>query len=334
VDRAALRRGAIAAVVLAVLPLGALAHEARPAYLELRETAPGNFTVLWKTPMQGDLRLALVAEFSRGIQVTSPVVTRRTPGAAVQTWSVRSASLRGQTVRVGGLEGTMTDALVRVEFADGSSWTERLTPGRPEATIPARPSALAVAGLYARLGVEHILTGLDHLLFILALLILTRGGGRLLATITAFTVAHSITLAAATLGWVHVPQPPVEAVIALSIAFVAAEIVRGRAGHAGVAERWPWLVAFVFGLLHGLGFASGLAEIGLPEKRIPLALLFFNVGVELGQLAFVAVVVLALRATARVRHRLPGSSGLLVPYFIGSVAMFLLLERVAGFSSR
>jgi hydrogenase/urease accessory protein HupE len=197
-----------------------------------------------------------------------------------------------------------------------------------------RPSGLAVAGLYLRLGVEHILTGVDHLLFVLGLLILTRGGGRLLATITAFTVAHSITLAAATLGWVHVPQPPVEAVIALSIAFVAAEIVRGRAGHAGVAERWPWLVAFVFGLLHGLGFASGLAEIGLPEKRIPLALLFFNVGVELGQLAFVAVVLLALRATARVRHRLPGSSGLLVPYFIGSVAMFLLLERVAGFSSR
>ena len=329
-----MRRGSIAAVVLAVLPLAALAHEARPAYLELREREPGNFTVLWKTPMQGDLRLALVAEFSQGVRATSPVLTRRPPGAAVQTWSVRSASLRGQTVRVGGLEGTMTDALVRVEFADGSSWTERLTPGRPEATIPMRPSGLAVAGLYLRLGVEHILTGVDHLLFVLGLLILTRGGGRLLATITAFTVAHSITLAAATLGWVHVPQPPVEAVIALSIAFVAAEIVRGRAGHAGVAERWPWLVAFVFGLLHGLGFASGLAEIGLPEKRIPLALLFFNVGVELGQLAFVAVVLLALRATARVRHRLPGSSGLLVPYFIGSVAMFLLLQRVAGFSSR
>ncbi|HTS82460.1 MAG TPA: HupE/UreJ family protein [Myxococcaceae bacterium] len=329
-----MRRGFTATVVLAALPLVALAHEARPAYLELREAAPGNFRVLWKTPMQGDLRLALVAEFSQGVQATSPVLTRRVPGAAVQTWSVRSTSLRGQTVRVGGLEGTMTDALVRVEFADGTSWTERLTPGRSEATVPARPSSLAVAGLYLRLGVEHILTGVDHLLFVLALLILTRGGGRLLATITAFTVAHSITLAAATLGWVHVPQPPVEAVIALSIAFVAAEIVRGRAGHAGAAERWPWLVAFVFGLLHGLGFASGLAEIGLPEKRIPLALLFFNVGVELGQLVFVAAVVLALRAMARARLRLPRSSGLLVPYFIGSVAMFLLIQRVAGFSGR
>jgi hydrogenase/urease accessory protein HupE len=329
-----MRHRPLPVLILLLCPLAALGHESRPAYLELREGPAGEFRVLWKTPMQGDLRLALAPEFSAGVTASSPVVTRRVPGAAVQTWSIRAGSLRGETVRVSGLEGTMTDALVRVQFADGTEWNERLTPSRPESVIPVRPSGSAVAGLYLRLGVEHILTGVDHLLFVLALLILTRSGARLLGTITAFTVAHSITLAAATLGWVHVPQPPVEAVIALSIAFVAAEIVRGSTGGAGVAARWPWVVAFVFGLLHGLGFASGLAEIGLPQGRIPLALLFFNLGVELGQLSFVAAVVLVLRATAKVRLRLPRSSVTLVPYLIGSVAMFLLLQRVTGFSDR
>ena len=219
--------------------------------------------------MQGDLRLALTPEFSAGVTATSPVITRRVPGAAVQTWSLHASSLRGESFRVSGLEGTMTDALVRVQFADGTEWNERLTPSRPESVIPARPSGSAVAGLYLHLGVEHILTGVDHLLFVLALLILTRSGARLLGTITAFTIAHSITLAAATLGWVHVPQPPVEAVIALSIAFVAAEIVRGSAGQAGASGAWPWVVAFIFGLLHGLGFAGGLAEVGLPQGAHP-----------------------------------------------------------------
>jgi hydrogenase/urease accessory protein HupE len=329
-----MKRRSVPALLVAMLPFAVLAHEARPAYLELREVGPGDLRVLWKTPMQGDLRLALAAEFSEGVKATSPVLTRRVPGAAVQTWSARAASLRGETVRVTGLEGTMTDALVRVEFADGTEWTERLTPGHPEVTIPVRPSGSEVGGLYLRLGVEHILTGIDHLLFVLALLILTRSGPRLLATITAFTLAHSITLAAATLGFLHLPQPPVEAVIALSIAFVAAEIVRGKAGRAGVAERWPWVVAFVFGLLHGLGFASGLAEIGLPENNVPLALFFFNVGVELGQLSFVAAVILAVRAMVRAPFRLPPAGATLVRYFIGSVAVFLLLQRVAGVSTR
>ena len=169
--------------------------------------------------------------------------------------------------------------------------------------VAAAPGALEVCRTYLVLGVEHILFGVDHLLFVLALLILVKGWRKLVGTITAFTVAHSITLAAATLGFVHVPCKPVEATIALSIVFVACEIVHRRQGRSGLTEMWPWVIAFSFGLLHGLGFASALREVGLPQNAIPLALLFFNVGVELGQLLFIgfviAVIALAVRAAKK-----------------------------------
>jgi hydrogenase/urease accessory protein HupE len=242
-----------------------------------------------------------------------------------------SEPLRGQSVRIAGLEGTMTDVLVRIEFADGTSWTQRLTPARPAAVIPARESGLAVAGVYLELGVEHILRGIDHLLFVLALLIITRGGWKLVKTVTAFTVAHSITLALATLGFVHVPQPPVEAVIALSIVFVAAEILHDRQGHAGVTERAPWIVAFTFGLLHGFGFAGALSEIGLPQGQIPVALLFFNLGVEAGQLLFIGAVLGFIAVIRRLRMPLPRWAELVPPYAIGSVAMFWVIQRVVAF---
>ena len=303
------------------------AHEVRPSYLELRETAPGEFSVLWKTPMQGDARLALEAQIV-GSETTSPIVTRVAPGAAIQTWTVRAPRLRGQTLHVDGLEGTMTDALVRIEFADGSGWTERLTPQRPAAIVPARESAFAVAGTYLWLGVEHILAGIDHLLFVLGLLLLARERWRLLWTVTAFTAAHSITLALATLGLVNVPQSPVEAVIALSIAFVAVEIVRARQGNPGIAARSPWIAAFAFGLLHGFGFAGALSEVGLPPGQIPLALLFFNVGVEAGQLAFIAAV---LGTAWMVRDLRTRALELVPPYAIGSVAMLWVFQRVAAF---
>ncbi len=321
-----------AGVLLALLwPMACLAHEVRPSYLELREMLPGEYAVLWKTPMRGDARLALDPEFSGEVAAVSPAVTRVSAGAAVQTWHLRAPALRGQTLRIGGLEGTMADALVQVRFADGTVWTQRLTPQRPAATIPVRDSAFTVASVYVALGVEHILTGVDHLLFVLALLIVARGRWQLLATVTAFTVAHSITLALATLGFVDVPQRLVEAVIALSIAFVAVEIVRSRQGRAGLTARAPWVVAFAFGLLHGFGFAGALSEVGLPEGQIPLALLFFNVGVELGQLAFIAAV-LAFAASARsLAARLPRWADLVPPYAVGTLAMFWMFERVAAF---
>ena len=188
-----------------------------------------------------------------------------------------------------------------------------------------------MAATYLALGIEHILLGIDHLLFVLALVLLVKGWKKLVATITAFTLAHSITLALATLGFVHVPGPPVEACIALSIVFVAAEIIHRRQGRPGLTERAPWVVAFTFGLLHGLGFAGALSEVGLPQHAIPIALLFFNVGVELGQLAFVFIVLLVLAAARRLPPRVPAWGWRAAPYAIGSVAMFWVLQRVAAF---
>jgi len=309
----------------------AQAHEIRPAYLELHEEKAGEFAVLWKTPMRGDLRLALTPDFSGKSEKLSLVTARNTGAAAVQTWRLRAPELRGQTVRIAGLEGTMTDALVRIEFADGTEWTQRLTAAAPAAMVPRGTSAWQVAGVYLRLGVEHILTGIDHLLFILALLIITRGGWKLVKTVTAFTVSHSLTLTAATLGWVHIPQAPVEAVIALSIVFVAAEIVHQREGRLGITARAPWLVAFSFGLMHGLGFASGLSEAGLPQGHLPAALLFFSVGVEAGHFLFIGAVLALIALVRRIRVPLPRWTELVPPYAIGSVAMFWVIERVSVF---
>ena len=322
----------LVALILALVALPATAHELRPAYLDLHEVAPDRFDVLWKTPMAGDLRLALEPEFSGAIVNATPVVTRRARDAAVQTWRIEARTpLRGQTLTIRGLETTLTDTLVRIAFADGSQWVKRLTAQEPAATIPVHPTATAVAVEYLKLGVLHILLGIDHLLFVLALLLLTRNGMQLVKTVTAFTVAHSLTLALATLGFVHVPQAPVEAVIALSIVLVAAEILRARRGFNGLAIHAPWLVAFAFGLLHGFGFAGALAEMGLPAGRIPLALLFFNVGVELGQLAFILTVFAVLAAVRRLRFTGLRWSALLTPYAIGSLAMAWLIQRVAAF---
>lgn len=308
------------------------AHELRPAYLELHEERPGEFHVLWKTPVRGGMRLSLSPAFSGRTENLTPVASRRTDNAEVQTWRLGAVEpLRGQRVRIVGLEGTMTDALVRVAFSDGATWTQRLTPGQPSAMIPARQSVLAVAGVYLKLGVEHILLGLDHLLFVLTLIIITGGGWNLIKTVSAFTLSHSVTLTAATLGFVHVPQRPVEAVIALSIVFVASEIVQVGRGRDGMAARAPWVVALTFGLLHGLGFAGGLSEVGLPEGHIPLALLFFSIGVEAGHLLFVGAVLALVAIGRRLCIPLPRWAALVPPYAIGSVSVFWVIQRILAF---
>lgn len=319
-------------LLLSILALPVAAHEVRPAYLELHELSEGEYRILWKTPMRGELRLSLAPEFSGSSRQLTPSTTRLTGGAAVQSWRMKfDEPLRGQSLRIAGLEGTMTDALVHAEFANGTSWTHRLTPAQPSMQVPIRESALVVAGVYLKLGVEHILIGIDHLLFVFALLLVTSGSWKLVKTVTAFTLAHSITLGMATLGWVHVPSAPVEAVIALSIVFLAAEIVRADRGNQGITYRAPWLIAFIFGLVHGFGFAGALSDIGLPQGQIPLALLFFNIGVELGQLLFIAAVFSLLVVLRRMPVLLPRSARLTVPYAIGSMAMFWVIQRVASF---
>jgi hydrogenase/urease accessory protein HupE len=223
----------------------------------------------------------------------------------------------------------MTDVLVRSVRTDDSVQVARLTPSSPAFVLEATAGPLQVARAYTLLGIEHILGGIDHLLFVLGLMLIVRNKWTLVKTITAFTVAHSITLGAATLGWVHIAQPPVEAVIALSILFLASELAKQRRGHAGLTERWPWIVAFTFGLLHGFGFAGALREVGLPESDIPLALLTFNVGVEIGQLLFVGAVLLALTALRRVFLRLPAWIQAAPAYGIGTMAAFWWLQRMA-----
>ncbi|MBB4566741.1 HupE/UreJ family protein [Rhizobium leucaenae] len=333
-SKARLARFLLALKFLGLLTLlsmpAAFAHEVRPAYLQLHEERPGEFVVLWKVPMQGDMRLALEPQFS-GKTEASTAVARDGGGAEIRTWTLRAPELRGQTLTIDGLEATMTDALVRVEYLDGTSWTGRFTAREPSAVIPSSDTAPSVAGVYLSLGIEHILFGVDHLLFVLALLIITRGSWLLVKTVTAFTIAHSITLALATLGFVHVPQAPVEATIALSIVFVAAEIVRRDQGKEGIAARAPWVVAFCFGLLHGLGFAGALSEIGLPEGHIPLALLFFNLGVEAGQLIFVGAVLSIVAIVRRTHLALPSWVARMPAYAIGSLAMFWTIQRVAMF---
>jgi hydrogenase/urease accessory protein HupE len=320
-------------VLFCCLPMQASGHESRPAYLLLHQVDAQNYDVLWKVPGQGgDMRLALDLEFAPGTAQAGAVHTAYAGNAFVQRWRVRRAGgLDGTSVQIVGLQATLTDVLVRLERSDGTSQTLLVSPSSPRFSIDAAPSRWDVTQTYVRLGVGHILSGFDHLLFVLALVLLIGGTRRLFWAVTAFTAAHSLTLAAATLGWVHVPPPPVEASIALSIVFVASELLRARAGRSGLTSRSPWLVAFAFGLLHGFGFAGALSEIGLPANAIPLALFFFNIGVEAGQLLFIGTA-LAILAVLR-RLPLPRTEWLLrLPaYSIGTLAAFWTLQRLAGF---
>jgi hypothetical protein len=329
-----MKRTFLILILFAAIMSTALAHEVRPAYLELRQTGTETYDALWKVPGRGEnLRLGLYVELPTGCtNVTEPRASM-VNSAFTERWTVkRAGGLTGGTIHIAGLNETTTDVLVSVEHFDGTSQVTRLTPSDPSFVVTAAPNALAVARTYIVLGVEHILGGIDHILFVLALLLIVgRRWGLLIKTITAFTVAHSITLALATLGFVHVPQAPVEAVIALSIMFVAAEILHTRAGRASLTARAPWVVAFMFGLLHGFGFASALSGIGLPQNSIPLALLLFNVGVEIGQLVFVGVVVLMTTLVLLMKLPVPRWVQLVPPYAIGTVATFWLIQRVATF---
>ncbi len=305
------------------------AHEMRPAYLELRETGADTFRVLWKVPARGDLRLALYPRLPKNCETIGSVTSYHANDVFIERYTVACrGGLIGQDIIIDGLTATLTDVLVRLERADGTTQVTRLTPAAASMVIEATPSFMALAGTYTKLGIEHILIGIDHLLFVLALLLMVEGWGRLVKTITAFTVAHSISLALATLGFVYVPPKPVDAAIALSIIFLAAEILRLQRDERFLTAKHPWVVSFGFGLLHGLGFAGALTNLGLPQKAVPAALVFFNVGVEIGQIAFIAVVLMLMASFRTLEIKWPRWSAKAVPYAIGSFASSWFIARL------
>ena len=319
--------------LLLVLVAPAHADQFRPAYLLVHQTGPETYDVLWKIPALDETTVLKVkARFPAGTEELTPHRSTYAAGASVQRWKIQvPGGLEGKEIRFDELSRTGLDLLARYERSDGTEQVARVLPVDPAFRVEASPGPFEVVLTYTKIGIEHILTGVDHLLFVLALVLIVNGWRRLVTTVTAFTIAHSITLAAATLGFVHVPSPPVEASIALSIVFVAAEIVRGRQGRAGLTGRAPWVVAFTFGLLHGLGFAGALSEVGLPQNAIPLALLFFNVGVEIGQLMFISAILAVSFAVSRVPFRNPVWGWRVLPYAIGSVAMFWVIQRTGLF---
>jgi len=307
------------------------AHEVRPAYLRIQQTAEEQYETLWRVPAKGQMRLGIYLEMPESCTAQSDPLNWKDGGTFVEQGDYNCpGGLVGREIVINGLQLMLTDALARFERLDGTTQIARLTPSNNSFTVTATESRGQVAWTYLMLGVEHILLGIDHLLFVLALLLLVPNRRMLVWTITSFTLAHSLTLAAATMGWVYMPQKPIEAVIALSILFVAMEIVHWKQGRPGITRRWPWLVAFTFGLLHGFGFAGALTEIGLPEHAIPLALLFFNVGVEAGQLLFIASVLLVWAFLQLFSWPLWAWK---VPvYTIGSLAAFWTIDRLTGFT--
>ncbi len=325
----------VAALLLLVWSTNASADVFRPAYLQLTELADGRYDVLWKVPaLDSETLLKVRPDFPPGTSNVGARTSTFASGAVVQRWQIEvKGGLEGRAIAFRDLRDSNTDVLVRVVRKNGGEQIGRVMPVDPTYVLKGAPGPFEVMRAYAVLGIQHILTGYDHLLFVLSLILIVRDLRRLLVTITAFTIAHSITLALATLGAIHVPGPPVEATIALSIVFVALECLRSRGGQQGLAARKPWLVAFTFGLLHGLGFAGALAEVGLPADSIPLALLFFNVGVEIGQLVFIAGVITAIRVLRRliVDGASLNAGETLACYGIGITSSFWLFERLAAF---
>jgi hydrogenase/urease accessory protein HupE len=321
----------LAALLLCTLLASGVAwsHEARPAYLELKETAPGRFDLLWRTPVLAGRRLPIALRIPQDVRnVKEPSVEELADSLLERRWiDAGPAGLAGRRLDFPGLQGTITDVLVRVEMLDGRAWTILARPSQPWVEIPATRGAAASALTFVVTGIEHILLGVDHLLFVLGLLLIVSNRWMLVKTITAFTVAHSITLAIATLGYARTPLAPLNVAIALSILFLGPEIVRVWRGETSFTIRHPWVVAFAFGLLHGFGFASGLTAMGLPRSEIPVALVLFNVGVEMGQLFFVFLILGLERSFRTLEVQWPRLLQRLPGYAVGSLGALWTLQR-------
>jgi hydrogenase/urease accessory protein HupE len=313
------------------LPAAARAHEARPAYLEITETAPGRFDVMWRTPVLAGMRLRVAMQLPADLKNEKEPAVQELADSLVERRWIRAGEggLAGKRIEFPGLQASITDVLVRIEMLDGRKWTAVARPSQPWVQIAASQTRLEVVGTYVVEGIRHILFGADHMLFVLGLLLIVRNRWMLVKTVTAFTVAHSITLAVATFGIADVPVAPLNAAIALSILFLGPEIVRTWRGETSFTIRHPWVVAFAFGLLHGFGFASALTGAGLPRAELPLALVSFNVGVEIGQLGFIALFLALERSFRVLAVRWPRWAQALPGYTVGSLGAFWTIQRVA-----
>jgi hypothetical protein len=323
----------IGLIVLAASALAgsALAHEARPGYLEIKETAPGRYDVLWRTPVLSGMRLPVALQMPSAVRNLREPTVQELTDSLLERRSVDAGptGLAGRRIEFPGLQATITDVLVRIETLDGRKSTVIVHPSQPWVEIAAAQGRAALLGTYVLQGIRHIAFGADHLLFVLGLLLIVRDRWSLIKTITAFTIAHSITLGIATFGWAEAPLLPLNAAIALSIFFLGPEIVRSWRGQTSFTIEHPWVVAFVFGLIHGFGFASALTSAGLPRADLPLALLGFNVGVEVGQLAFVFLVLLLERSFRVLEIRWPRWVSALPGYAVGTLGAFWLIQRTA-----
>lgn len=316
---------AVLALLLAFGP--ARADELKPGYLELTQTAPLDWKLTWKAPQKAGL--IGVASPKLPDDCTFKETRRAMDGVALRSEGEVHCKkpLAGRAIGLAGLENTISDVLVRVAPMGEPVQASRLTPTDTMTEVKARADAWNVARTYLALGVQHILTGYDHLLFVVSLVLLLRGGWRIIKTVTAFTLAHSITLAGAALGYFSLPQAPVESVIALSIIFLAVEIAKARPGQFRLSEQYPWAVSFSFGLLHGFGFAGALKEIGLPHGEVPAALLSFNIGVEIGQLVIVGCAVTAVTLIGWIAPSRLRPATLTAAYVIGALASGWFINR-------
>ena len=307
----------------------AISHESQPGLLELKQLGPARYEVIWRAPIYyGKPHPASLSLPATWTAVSKPTVRQLADSALHrQVVDVDGGTINGSVIRFPGLEGTITDVFVRVTRLDGSEASLVVRPTKPVAVLRGERSWLESSAEYMMLGFNHILMGIDHLLFVLGLLIIVKGRRMLIKTVTAFTVAHSITLAIATLGYASIPAPPLNAAIALSILFLGPEIARVWRGETSFTIRHPWVVAFGFGLLHGFGFASGLSTVGMPKAEIPLALLMFNIGVEIGQLLFVLLMLLTYRALKILAFHWPRWVEFLPGYVIGSLGAFWTIQR-------
>lgn len=327
----------VSVLILFGMAASSQAHELQPGYLELRLIDKDLYSVTWKVPATRGRPMAMTPTLPENCNPPSPGQLAWDGSAYVARWNAHCpGGLEGGLIQIKGLDKTSTDVLVRFDFADGANEAHRLTPDNPSFTVPTQPNPFEVTRTYTILGIQHILEGVDHLLFVACLMLVAGISRKLVITITGFTIAHSVTLALATLDIVRIPVPPIEAAIALSIVFLATEIARRKPN--SLTYKYPVAVSASFGLLHGFGFAAVLNQIGLPKSDVSLALLFFNIGVELGQLLFIASLIVVYKLLIYTIKALSNNFVIAfakfetpAAYVIGILACYWTLQRIAAF---